>query len=124
MARGGSKPGERRGGRAPGTPNKITFDLMNTLKEQGFDPAAELVKIHIEAMAQYQKRLEASPTGFGSVGLLQIAKDSAADLMEYVYPKRKAVELTGKDGADLFQSFNDMVRAVAAANQKPPSNEQ
>lgn len=27
MAGGGSKPGERRGGRAPGTPNKLPRDL-------------------------------------------------------------------------------------------------
>lgn len=34
----GSKPGERRGGRKPGTPNKITADLKNAIMN-AFDKA-------------------------------------------------------------------------------------
>jgi len=38
MPAGGSKPGERRGGRKKGTPNKANADLAARLKAMGCDP--------------------------------------------------------------------------------------
>ena len=35
MARGGSKPGERRGGRKAGTPNKATADVRSLAQKYG-----------------------------------------------------------------------------------------
>lgn len=113
----GAKPGERRGGRKKGTPNKITLDLIQTLQAKGFDPAAELVKTHAEAMKLYRKKMK-DDRGWGAGPALDIAQRCASDLMEYVYPKRKSVELTGAQGADLFQSFNDLVREIAKGDKE------
>ena len=55
--------------------------------------------------------------GFGTVGAMGIAREAASDIMEYVYPKRKSVELTGAEGTDLFQSFNDLVREIAKGDK-------
>lgn len=101
--------GIRYGGRSKGTPNKITFDLIQTLRGKGFDPAAELVKTHAEAMKLYRDRMK-NAKGYGACTALDIAQRSASDLMEYVYPKRKSVELTGAEGTDLFQAFCDLTK--------------
>ena len=45
MPRGGSKPGERRGGRQKGTPNKLSIGRMKTqfaVKAPEFDPYDQL----------------------------------------------------------------------------------
>ena len=78
MSRGGSKPGERRGGREAGTPNKATADLKERLIELGCDP--------IEGMARIAMNTRAP---------LAVRAKMFAELVQYVYPKRKAVEHTG-----------------------------
>lgn len=107
---GGKRPGA---GRKPGSPNVVTaalkYNLIETLTELGFDPAAQLAKVHLEAMERY----EGLKGGRGSIGYLGIARESAKDLMEFVYPKRKSVELTGSEGSPLFQSFTDLVKQIA-----------
>lgn len=110
------KGGRREGaGRKPGIPNSmpnpLRFDLLETLREKGFDPAANLVEVHLAALEMYKERCAAG--GFGAVGFLGIARESAKDLMEFVYPKRKSVELTGAEGSPLFQSFTDLVKQIA-----------
>lgn len=45
MPRGGSKPGERRGGRKPGTPNKVTADVRALAQKYGAKALAVLGKI-------------------------------------------------------------------------------
>lgn len=72
------KVGEKRpanAGRKKGTPNKKTKELIEILG--AFNPAEKLVEIFNETD---DKDLKAS-----------IAKE----LMKYVYPQRKAVEMTG-----------------------------
>ena len=72
------KVGEKRpanAGRKKGTPNKKTKELIEILG--AFNPAEKLVEIFKETD---DKDLKAS-----------IAKE----LMKYVYPQRKAVEMTG-----------------------------
>lgn len=110
------KPGHKKaGGRAVGTPNKVTFDLIQTLREMGFDPAAALVKAHLEAVKQYEATEEVvaiineekeeytdaeTPRVYvrreirgRSAEYLKIVAKTAADLMDYTYPKRKAVDV-------------------------------
>ena len=70
---GDKKPAN--GGRKKGTPNKKTKELIEILG--AFNPAEKLVEIFKETD---DKDLKAS-----------IAKE----LMKYVYPQRKAVEMTG-----------------------------
>ena len=80
----GSKPGERRGGRQKGTPNKATVEVQQRLSELGVDP--------IEGMARIAMDPEAT---------LELRGRMFAELAAYIAPKRKAVEHTGADGAPI-----------------------
>ena len=76
----GSKPGERRGGRARGTPNRRTLFLEERLEELNCDP--------IGYMAQVMMDEEAHP---------QVRFSAAKELAQYIAPKRKAIEVTAED---------------------------
>ena len=75
MPRGGSKPGERRGGRQKGTPNKKTLDVANCLQALGCDP--------IKGMALIAMDEGNTPELRGKM---------FSELAQYIAPKRKAVE--------------------------------
>lgn len=115
MARGGKRVGA---GKKPGSQNKLTselrFDLLESLRNNDFEPAHALVQIHNEAMQLYRDKIK-DQNGWGAGPALDTARNAAATLMEYVYPKRKSVELTGQDGKDLFQSFADLAKQVVNA---------
>lgn len=51
----GCKKGERRGGRAPGTPNKKMQDIIDVLQEKGFNPVAKLIELSAIAEDAYQR---------------------------------------------------------------------
>ena len=123
----GSKPGEYRGGRKKGTPNKRTLALMEILNDAGYSPVAELIRIAAIAEKEYDRAgeiydaIQDARIEKGRVPLtesiaptyLSIMQKSAADIMPYLYPRRKAVELSGVEGKDLFQSFADLVKQIA-----------
>lgn len=123
---------KRYGGRSVGAPNKITLDLIKTLQTEGFDPAAELVRTHALAMIEFERQaeihdaiqekrasLEMVPINHGEgAAYLSIAQNACKDLMRYCYPQRKAVELTGKDGADVFESFTQMMKRLADSKKQ------
>jgi hypothetical protein len=109
------------GGRQKGTPNKRTREFEEILEESGFCPARALIRTYRKAWKHFEKAdivfdaiLEAA--GDGSpitpaqvnalarqdiLGYLKTAQAAAAELMAYRYPKRKAIELSGKDGGPL-----------------------
>lgn len=72
----GAAKGERRGGRAKGTPNKRTADIIERLK--GVDIVGELLEI-----ARTTEKEETKVTVY-------------KELMKYVYPQRKAVEIANE----------------------------
>ena len=74
----GSKPGERRGGRARGTPNKRTLFLEERLEELNCDPIGYMAKVMMDEEAHPQVRFCA-----------------AKELAQYIAAKRKAIEVTG-----------------------------
>lgn len=78
----GSKPGERRGGRAPGTPNKITLDVAAKLAAIKCDPLMGMAQIAMD---------KKNP--------LDIRSRMYAELAQYVAPKRKATEHSVGHGA-------------------------
>ena len=78
MPRGSAK-GERRGGRAKGTPNKRTEDLIERLWELDCDPFKGMITIAAGAMGREDFHLAA-----------QMYKE----LAQYIAPKRKAMEFT------------------------------
>ncbi len=77
----GSKPGERRGGRKKGTPNKATAAIAEKLAELKCDP--------LEGMARLAMDEENSAELRGRM---------YAELAQYIAPKRKALEHSGADG--------------------------
>lgn len=123
MSRGGAGRGQ---GRKKGVPNKKTQELIDILEASGYSPAAELIRIAAIAEKEYDRSSEIydaiqekrtlaginSPLSDIAPTYLKIMQDSASDMMNYVYPKRKAVELTGENGKDLFGSFTDMAKRV------------
>lgn len=82
--RGESKPGEGRGGRQKGTPNKRTQDVAQLLAQMGCDP--------IEGMARIAMNEKLSPELRGRM---------YAELARYVYPKLKAIGHTGPGGGPM-----------------------
>ena len=81
MPGGGSKPGERRGGRKKGTPNKRTVKTQETVDKflEGIGNRP------LEAMQEIaEKAIE--------IGDLSLALNAYKELAQYVAPKRKAIE--------------------------------
>lgn len=97
----GPPKGVRVAGRQKGTPNKKTQDLLDKANELGVDP--------FEVVLFYAKR-DWKALGFSSETITRCAKggetfeedritakmqlDAATDACQYLYPKRKAVELS------------------------------
>nr|BAH89625.1 hypothetical protein [uncultured bacterium]BAH90129.1 hypothetical protein [uncultured bacterium] len=70
--------GRKTGGRQKGTPNKRTEALAEALEEHGCDPVAALVRIAQDAETPRELRARI-----------------LSDLLPYLYPRRKAIELEG-----------------------------
>jgi hypothetical protein len=68
-------------GRAAGTPNKRTADVAERLEALSCDPLEALAKIAADPINDTALRARVY-----------------ADLLPYLYPKRKAVEISGPDG--------------------------
>lgn len=120
MGKRGSPPGtprKKNSGRKPGTPNKRTWDLIRTLEKGGFDPAAKLLALTLEAEQSYQKQK------FGDNGpsYLATASKNCIELMKFVYPTRKAVDITS-GGEKVFQNLSELLASVANETKPDPSD--
>ena len=73
--------GHKTGGRTTGTPNKRTVDVMERLEALGCDPLEGLARIAADPTTETALRARVY-----------------ADLLPYLYPKRKAVEVSGPGG--------------------------
>ena len=105
-------------GRKKGTPNKKTLQIEQIFQDQNFSPAEGLAYCFREAIKMYQSRLKKN-SSWGAGEALSIASKIANDAAQYVYPKRKAVEHTGKDGEKLMTSFADF---IVGLEDKPPGD--
>lgn len=74
----GSKPGERRGGRKPGTPNRATQEQRDEIMASGLTPLDYMLSILRDGEADPDKRFEA-------------AKAAAP----YVHPRLASTEVKG-----------------------------
>lgn len=96
MAGGGAKPGERRGGRQKGTPNKATKDARAVIAKFLDDSAPEARKLWLEVARGRKSR--------GKKGGFVVAPDPAraleiiAKLGEFVIPKLARTEHSGPHG--------------------------
>lgn len=136
--KGQSKP--KTGGRKKGAPNKRTLDFIQVLEAMEFCPAVELIRTYRRAVRQYRLfenlvgRVEKAVEGeepnelFAAIRAakafsgdaptyLSIAEHASKELMQYKFPKRKSIELSGKDGGplDLYLRMSPEERAKRRA---------
>jgi hypothetical protein len=86
----GSKPGERRGGRTKGTPNKRSAEQREKLAAGGLLPLDVMLFVMRNA---YQ------------LGDYETALDSASKAAPYVHPRLAATQVTGIDGGPMEMSL-------------------
>jgi hypothetical protein len=84
----GSKPGERRGGRQAGTPNKATSEIKEAARE--FGPAAITRLAELAGLIEKKPGAESEQTQLGAM----------RELLDRGYGKA-AQAITGADGNDL-----------------------
>lgn len=98
----GSKPGERRGGRAKGTPNKRKATRALAIKMAGVDPKQFL----LNGLAFYQGRINeelARPKPDAKVveAAYIAGKEFAKDAAPYCHARLQAVAHSGPDGGPI-----------------------
>jgi hypothetical protein len=113
----GTVPKPKNAGRKKGTPNKRTWALVEILEREGFDPAAKLLQLTLDHEEDYhaQRRNESGPA------YAAIASRNCVELMRFVYPQRKAVDVTS-GGEKIHISFSDFVRDVVAKDNEKNRN--
>jgi hypothetical protein len=111
-------PGKlKTGGRKRGTPNKKTQELLGLLEEKNFNPAEKLISVYRRAIKSFDNSKGSSGQGPDmTFKYLEIAEKAASDLMQYVYPKRKAIDHTS-GGQPI--NFADLMAKAADARRKP-----
>jgi len=111
------------GGRQKGTPNKRTQTLIERAEALGVDPFEVLLYVakgDWKALGYKKGTVKAGQFGSYEVDLITL-KDrmfAASDACQYIHPKRKAVELTGKGGGplDVFLNMTPEQRAATRAD--------
>ena len=102
--RNGSKPGEHRGGRGPGVPNKKTVELNEALAAAGYDPERDnpvtwMVRVYKgEVTMPVVVKTEAGNIVRDVALEPSLRVKCMGEVAQYLFPKRKAVELSGPDG--------------------------
>lgn len=100
--------GKKTGGRTKGTVNKRTFDAQKLAEEKGCDPLEILIDIakgDWEALGYEKDHVIKFSMGnpfAESVITMDHRVSAAKEAAKYIYPQLKAIELTGKDGKNLF----------------------
>lgn len=101
------KPRPENAGRKKGTPNKKTTNLLEIFDKYNFCPAESLLRDLTD------------PEVDSKLNPKEIA-DIKLKLMEFKFPRRKAVEHTGADGADLF---TQLLKEVDGSEEKTIEDE-
>lgn len=96
----GSKPGERRGGRQKGIPNKKTQEKIAAIENSGLTPLDFLLQVMRNPERDMDMRVDAGKAA-----------------APYVHPKLANIELTGKDKGPLevnIVRFSDAAQPVGS----------
>jgi hypothetical protein len=100
--------GKRLGGRQKGTPNKIKADLRAIAKKMGIDPFEVLLLFASGNWKKLGYDKERYISGMNEYGVFEkwtidpaVRAKAAAEAAQYLFPKLKAIEHTGKDGESL-----------------------
>lgn len=112
------EPGQKKyAGRKAGTKNKmlpaVRLDLLETLREKGFDPVAELIRVNREAWEKYT-------VSFPDIApiYLKIAESSAADILPYIFPKVRPAEPT-QNSRDLLNALGQAFASLDTQKKLP-----
>lgn len=89
----GSKPGERRGGRKPGTPNKLTSTAQSIFHHKRYDPLVSMIK---EA-----KAIDKKPPSRRDLGETKRLDRLNKELIPYLHPKLSTVTHQGDESKPL-----------------------
>jgi len=113
-------------GRIKGTPNRRTWELQDRAKALGVDPFEILLlfaKGDWQALGYEKEERLVSISDHGQIYEHVIPpalrQKSARDAAEYLYPKRKAVEVIGAEGENIFKTFAQIVAGVAESDDEP-----
>lgn len=102
MARG-SKPGERRGGRKPGVPNRATLRRQEEVAASGLTPLDYLLSVMRDEAVPREERV-----------------DAANKVAPYVHPRLAAVAVDANLGvSDTLKEFMTHAAASGAASIMP-----
>ncbi len=105
MAGKGSKPGERRGGRKKGTPNKANESARATLAKYKLDPMAEMIKVYRGEIKFETAVVVDQQTGDKAVVKLPASEQTRfralVELIKRQYPELSRTEVSGPDGSDI-----------------------
>lgn len=124
MPRGGSKPGERRGGRKKGTPNRASIERQAKVAADGATPLDVHIyrmRYHLQRAKDEQGRESAAPELVAKE--LALADDAAKNAAPYVHPKLSTIAHTGPGGGpveilvDLLQQIDGTTRGLPAKGQ-------
>jgi hypothetical protein len=110
--------GNKTGGREKGTLNKRSLRAQELAEELGCDPLKILLHFAMgDARALGYVSVD-EDTGKETVGVIEpeMRLSAAKEASSYLFPKLKAIEHTGKDGADLetYEQFITRVKVVDA----------
>lgn len=106
-------------GRPKGSPNKKTEELQDLADRLGCNPFEVLLKFAMNDWKGlgYDTETRELMGPRGPVEIMHVSPETrmkaAAEAAQYLFPKRKAIEHTGKDGDPLFTTFTDLVKSVS-----------
>jgi hypothetical protein len=93
MAGGGAKPGERRGGRKKGTPNKDKKALLEAIQ-------AHVKKMH--GIDEWDPVMEMAGFAADKMEAKDLRLSAAKEVAQYVRPKLKAIQHDGNIGMTIW----------------------
>lgn len=95
------------GGRQKGTPNKKTEDLQEQLRLLNCDPVEGLATIAMNPVTPDELKVTIFKT-----------------LLEYVHPKRKALEVSGPNNSRLLtiEDYDELLRGVETEDEDKKEN--
>lgn len=99
---------KKTGGRQKGVPNKRSFDAQKLAEDLGVDPLEILLHAasnNYSALG-YESAITTKLVGENAITEdtipVQLRVQAAKEAAQYLYAKRKAIELKGDDGENLF----------------------
>jgi len=113
MARG-SKPGERRGGRKKGVPNRASQRRQAEVAASGATPLDVLLRRMRYHDAQAEAALKKKDATSAERHMRE-ADDAARAAAPYVHPKLQSIQHTGREGGPIEvadMSRNDLARRI------------